>query len=184
MQLETAVGEISLAEENLRVTLAACARVQSWLNVSGSAQALERIFPCGLPPPPLADDGTQPDSYTAEGVAALRPFVMVWSDENNGSRLARVAHPNTIDAAGMLYAAFEMNVPPELRGFAAALDRKFKNDLGVIGTELLTFSTGPYLVADKLHIQGPWRVHPDDEESQGDHLLATMQILYGTGRVA
>jgi hypothetical protein len=182
MQLADPIGEISLAEENLRITLAACARVLTWLNVSSSAAALERIFPCGVPAPPVTVDGVQPDAYTVDEITSLRPFILVWSDENNGLVLSREAAPATIDASGMLYAAFEMNVLPELRPHAAALDRQFKNDIGVIGAQLLQFYQGPYLIADKVHIQGPWRVHPDDEEGQGDHLVATMKILYGTRR--
>lgn len=184
MQLETAVGEISLAEENLRTSLAACAGCQSLLNVGSVAAALERIFPCGLPLPPLNDDGTQPDSFTPDQEAALRPYVVVYADENGGTRFARTASPDTVDAAGILKAEFYVSVPEELANNLAAIHRHFNNLFGVIAKELLSFSQGPYLIADKITVGGPWRVHPDDAEIVGDHISAMFTILYGTGRVA
>lgn len=184
MPLDAPVGGISLSEDYLRTTLANCARFRTWCGAIDVPAALARIYPCGLPEPAASPNGEIPESYTAAQLTALRPFALLWADEQAGWRTGRVAS-EAWDEAGQLYIAFEQAIDPALKRDMAGQDRRFKNDLGVIANELsvLAYQAG-YLAIDQIVVRGPWRAHPDDVKHEGDHLYANMQVTWGLGRAA
>jgi hypothetical protein len=182
MPLDAPEGGISYSEDYLRTTLANCARFRTWAGVADVPAALAKIFPCGVPEPDALPNGSIPDSYTADQLTALRPFALLWADENNGWRTGRVA-TEAWDEAGQLFIALEQAIDPALVHDRAGMDRRFKNHLGVIANELTELAyQGGFLAIDQIIVRGPWRAHPDDVKHEGDHLFAHLQVTWGLGR--
>jgi hypothetical protein len=174
--LDDAEGGITLAEENLRLTLADCARFRTWTTASDQAKALARIYIDSLPNPP-----NDADSYSADELVALRPFAIVMTARQSGYSRGRVA-TETYPEAGKMAIAFEENVPASLADDVPALERQFKNTLGVIIDEMLglAYQAG-YLAIDLITFSGPVRCLKDDAVGEGDHHFAMFEIQYGVG---
>jgi hypothetical protein len=174
--LEAAEGGITLAEENLRLTLADCARFRTWCGATNQAAALAKIFIDDLPVPP-----NDQDAYTADDIIGLRPFAILMTANQAGYSKARVA-TETYPEAGKLAIALEENVPAHLAGDVAALERQFKNTIGVIIDELLELAyQAGYLAIDLVTFHGPLRSTKDDAVGEGDHHWAILELQYGIG---
>jgi hypothetical protein len=186
MPLDEAAGEISLSEENLRVTLAACASFQALCNVTSATAALDRVHLCGLPGPQPNPDGTIPDSFKRHHLEQLRPFGLIYARPNAGTVWARTAHPNTIEAAGVLRIELERTVPADQAkpAFEPQVERQWKNFVGQIAEELLEFYTHPYLILERVQMVELWRVHPDEVHNVGDFQCALLEVRYNQRRVA
>lgn len=177
MPLAAAEGGITLAEEHLRLTVADCARFRTWaLNAPDQAAALSRIYIDGIPDHPIDQD-----AYTLEQMQALRPFAIVTTANQNGFSKGRIA-TETYAELGRLAVAFEENVPANVARDVAALERTFKNTLGVILNEMLALAYQPgYLAIDLITFHGPLRCSRDVAVAEGDHHFAYFEIQYGVG---
>lgn len=177
MPLDAAEGGITLAEENLARTLAACARFQTWCGVANETAALARIHFDALPVPE-----NQRSVLSRDQIEGLRPFALIGTNPQGGYSRGRVA-TETYAEAGSLTIVLEENVPERLAHDDAAAARAFKNMLGVILGELLALAYEPtYLAIDQVTLQGPLRCHPDDVVGQGDHQFAGLAVSYGVGQ--
>jgi hypothetical protein len=123
----TATGCITKAEELLRKTLAACTTFQTWVGATTPEDAAEHIYLEALPP-----DDIYTDRVELERLIARRPFAQIWTLENDGLTISRIAAPNTVTASGVLFIRFEQNVAPEIAHDYAEVDRVFKNTIGLI----------------------------------------------------
>lgn len=76
--MTTPAGCLSLAQEYLRQTLAACATFQTLCNLDNAAHAAERIYHEGLPEP------GEGDTHTLQELQSLRPYAIVYTAEESG----------------------------------------------------------------------------------------------------
>lgn len=176
-QLPTAEGGLTAAEDNLKATLAASARFQTWANSAGNAElAAARIYIDDLPEAP----GDQ-DSYTAEQIAGLRPFAIIRTEPRAGYSKGRVGTKAYVEA-GKLHIVLEENVDPTMADDVAILERTFKNTLTVILDEMLALAYEPgYLAIDLITFHGPGRCSENEATGEGDHHFAMFEINWGIG---
>lgn len=170
MALTSPAGPISLAQELLRTTLAACKYFQTFCGVSSSAAAAARIHHEGLPPP--ANHG---DRYELDELAKLRPYACIYTDEQAGFSMR---HDSTGDhfyyrPSGVLIARFERSLPKDVRNDFAEADRRLRNLAGQImftddasnpGLADLSGKAG-YLAIEKMTFSGIF--HTPEEELTG-----------------
>lgn len=175
--LPTAEGGITLAEENLKATLAGSARFQTWaLNAPDATAAAARIYIDDLPDPP----GDQ-DSYTSDQICGLRPFAIIRTEPRAGYSKARVGTEAYVDA-GKLHIVFEENVDPSMADDVALLERTFKNTLGVILDQMLELAyQAGYLAIDLITFHGPGRCSENEATGEGDHHYAMFEVSFGVG---
>lgn len=177
MPVAAAEGGITLAEENLARTLAACARFQTWCGVASAGLALARIYFDALPLPE-----NDKSAMARDQIVGLRPFALISTNPQNGYSRGRVG-TQTYAEAGSLMVVLEENVPLALAADDAAAARAFKNTLGVILGELLELAyDATYLAIDQLTLNGPVRCHPDDVVGEGDHQFAGLAVNFGVGQ--
>lgn len=175
-QLLEAEGGITLAEENLRRTLAACAAFRTWCGVDTAEEALARVYVDDLP----ADERGLA-ARSREQLTALRPFALIDTGKQSGYTRGRVGTGTYVEA-GTLAIVLEENVPEELAGDTANLARRFKNVLGNVIDELLALAYGAgYLAIDMLTLHGPVRCTTDDVAGEGDHQFAALEVRHGVG---
>lgn len=166
MTLTAPTGPISRAESLLATSLAACAR---WRQIAGGEdEALQRIYFDALPPPP-----GRRESYRLDELQKLRPFVIVYSDEDTSLTLV---HRSTgsqrrhYHDSGALKFYVERDVLPEIALHPSEVDRRMKNDCGALMEELLALSgQAGYLAIVELSGSGPMRSHPDELPTRGDY---------------
>lgn len=172
-----AEGSITLAEQDLANTLADCHAFQAWAGVASQAAALERIYFDGLPAP---DNGRE--TYTADELAALRPYAVIWTDEEEGFRRKQVAAGAGFyfEDSGRLHLELVQEIAAADQADLSASDRKFKNALGLILDELAELAgQGGYLTATSFATKGPLRPHPDSEDGEGPWQWAKLVIDWG-----
>lgn len=183
MALEDAAGGISIAEQLLAQTVAACTQ---WIADTGSAdatEALSHIYFDALPP---SDDG---DSFTREELIALRPYCIVATNPENGYSWGRIAAEGW-DDSGSLILIFEYNTPEELAQDNQALMRWFKNKLGnimrpddsvltdYVGISQLAHQ-GAYHASTKIRVGVIGRADQLQYETEGDYVLAMLYVDWG-----
>lgn len=175
--LPTAEGGITLAEENLKATLAGCARFQTWAKSAGNAAlAAQRIYIDDLPDAP----GDQ-DSYTSEQICGLRPFAIIRTEPRAGYSQGRIGTEAYVEA-GKLHIILEENVEESMADDVALLERTFKNTLGVILREMLELAYQPgYLAIDLITFHGPGRCSENEATGEGDHHFAMFEVSWGVG---
>lgn len=172
-----AEGAITLAEQDLATTLADCHAFQAWAGVASREDALARIYFDGLPSP---DNGRE--SYTADELAELRPYAVIWTDEEDGFRRKMVSGGAgfLFDDSGRLHLELVQEIAVADQADLAAADRKFKNSLGLILDDLAELAgQGGYLTATSFVTKGPLRPHPDAEEGEGPWQWAKLVIDWG-----
>lgn len=169
----TAAGPISLAQQNLRVTLADCATWRTWVGAVDQAQALARIHLIGLPP---ADD----DVYTRVELESDRPYALVWMNPEGGFSTAidSVGASRNYADSGVLMLTLADDVPREVSKNLADADLRFNNNVGQIIGEMKALSgTSPYLAFDMLAVErGPYRALLDAVSGQGDWIGMDLRL--------
>lgn len=184
----TAEGSLTLAEENLARTWADCARWQSIVAAKDeidpeaitTEQALARIYIDALPSP-RDDDDNLLETFTAEQLAALRPFILIGQPPRSSYRAERVATDTYADA-GSFVSLFEFSVDAEDREDLSEAFRKIKNDLGVMLDQAKELSYLPgYLAIDRFQVDGPFRCEDDDVNQLGDHVFALVTTFWNGG---
>ena len=179
----TAVGCITKAEQLLKDTLCACSAFQEWCGAANATEAAESIYLEALPP-----DDVYRDQEEVERLIARRPFAQIWTSEQDGLTIRRIASPNTTSGTGTLYLRFERNVPEEIAHDYAEVDRTFKNVLGEIlssgdadspGLAELSSLAG-YLDWEAIIIRSWTRTQRDDIPTLGDAQMAEVEIQWGT----
>ncbi len=175
MVVTAAAGCISLAQETLRVTMANVVEFQTLVGAADAAAALGDVYHEGLPPP--ADENS--DTYTRAELEALRPYALIWTEEEQGFRLT----PDSADGfsvSGTLHCQIEHDIDPLIANDAGEVDRQHRNLIGKIIDELKPMARlGPYLAWETLTFSGPFRRHPDDIEEMGNSIASLLTFTYG-----
>ena len=177
MSLPAAEGAITLAESYLAASFAACARWQAWCGADDADEALESIYFDDLPPPPEAAK-----SYTREQLDSLRPYILIYSDEQTGVTWDHQSHSTGFGFRdnGTLKGFFEAAVDPQIAHDQQRLFRQFKNDVGVLVDELLALAgLAGYLAISTLSLYGPIRSHNDQQPGEGDYVQMMFTITWG-----
>jgi len=177
MPITAAEGAISLPEDYLAATIAACAR---WISMTGSADATaarERVYFDSLPPPP-----NDAEAYTGEQLDELRPFVMIFSDEDTGVMFDHSATDTSFNfkGSGRIKGLIEDRVDPTIAHDPQEVFRRFKNAVGMLVLQLLDKAGQPgYLAIRSIVMQGPLRCHEDIVKDEGDHVQYRFTIDWG-----
>lgn len=180
LPVTAAAGPITLAEEYLAATFAACARFQTMLGVASSAAALARCYIDSLPAP-AAVGGNVPDEYTRAQLETLRPFCLISQPPRKSYRRRRIA-TDTYAESGILQAYIEITVDSGDREDLSTAFRKFKNHVGVILTEADAFAYLPgYLAIDSYEFDGPFRCDDDEVNRSGDWMGAMLTVYWNGG---
>lgn len=186
MALATAVGPVSLAEDLLATTLADCTTVRTFLGAANAAAALARIYFGALDPP-----GSGADSLTPAELAALRPFILLWTDETAGvqldfSTLGGTDGWHLRPSRGLIVVRFEATAGS---GTPQEEERVMKNAVGTMAMSgdndnpgLVELSGRPgYMAVRRVLVRGPWRADEDEAQHFGDHFAARFDVEWGVG---
>ena len=172
-------GSLMLAQDNAKKTLADVTAFRTWAGAADQAEALDRIYHDGLPPP--ADR----EGYSKDELELYRPCALIWTEEDAGFGAEAIATSGDAfewQGRGKIVITFEQNVPPEIAEDLAEVDLRFKNSIGQIIDGLTDlFGGAGYLACLDLTMDGPFRVRPDNEPDQGDWQIARLTL--GWGRV-
>jgi len=173
-------GCISLAQDYWRKTLAGSATLQVWAGVhtdpSPATAVLERIHHEALPPP---DSGGE---YTLSELQSLRPYVIVWTEEESGFEL----NISDMDASqgfvesGSLRAELVQDVPSEIADDPAEVDLQFRNTVGQILDDMAALAgQAGYLAFTRIVASGPHRAHPEHVTDMGDFQVYELLAFWG-----
>jgi hypothetical protein len=164
--MTTPSGSISLAKQNLKVSLADCQVFRTWSGASDQAGALAHIHLEGLPKPP---DGQQ--AYTKEQLAEIRPYAIVYTAANNGFDLTVSsfgAHAEYDSKGKLFFTLFQNCTDREGDDPSSDANLEFSNFCGNLIDELAALSgLAGYTCFDRLAFQGPFWTHPQLLPSEG-----------------
>lgn len=168
---------MSLAQENLRVTLAASSAFRSLVKatgVSANAQALARIHHDALPPSRIG-----PEHSLAE-LEVYRPCALLWQDPRGGFGRRLVATNSTIDF-GVLMMRIAADVDREISENHQEAYVRFQNVIGGIIDDLVALAgQAGYLAITQISVEsGPYRTHPDEYDTVGDCQFCDLRIAWG-----
>jgi hypothetical protein len=159
-------GTISLAQNNLALSLADCARFRTWCGAANQAGALARIHINGLPKPAGGKK-----TYSLSEVEAYRPFAIVSCDPRLPIRLDRASFGDHVQysRSGKLEIELQQNAPDGLSDEPSSdANRQFENFCGELIDQLAELSGKPgYLCFDRLAAEGPYWPHKELIPTEG-----------------
>ncbi len=176
--LAAAVGRLTKAEENGRLTLADAAGFRTWCNASTQAEALARIHPDAIPGPGSARE------FTLEELRDARPYAILNLDPESG--YVREAHARESDGtyntrdSGRIEIRFEQDVPRKRAHDLQGLFRDVKNSMGQIIDDMVGLAgKAIYLNVVRYDVSGPWRSAITLHETQGDVVMFKFVLTWG-----
>ena len=186
------LGTPAVVKNALREMLAATTAFRAWDGASLTVdQAKERIYFDDLPIPAAGAD-----QHAVAVMQSFRPFAVVYFPARGGVRWDCDASPRHLRPSGRIVIYLEAGIPDDLIPSGATVEdsgeiiRRFENWIGrmVSSTDNAdaTFqslrATAGLLDYTAIDYSGPFRCHPDDVPSQGDHQYATLEIEWGARR--
>lgn len=187
MALATAAGPLAKNEDLIANTLADCAKFQDYLGVASKAAALAKIYFSALDPP-----SGDSEYHTRAELEALRPFAILWLDEEAGLDLRFTAMGGgggyeMLPAQGLCIVRLEKTVGS---GTPEEEDRAAKNEVGLIcrsgdsdNPGLVERSGTPgYAALRGIRVFGPWRTPEDQVQHDGDFFAARLELEFGVGQ--
>lgn len=179
MTLTAAEGELTVAETLLAANIAASARFQSLTGSASASAALSHIYFDALPKPASGN------VHTIAELQGKRPYALVYTDDETGLTAEHASTGVSYGyefTGGRLKFLIEKDVPQAIAEEPSEIDRRFKNDLGVIFSEVLANSgKAGYLAIERMSMNGPMRSREEVVESMGDYQQAVFDIVWGTG---
>jgi hypothetical protein len=172
-------GSISLAQENLRVTLADSATFRALVGATTRSAAAARIHHEGLPDP---GDGTE---HTLAELEALRPLAIVFTSESQGFRRRKLS-TNAFRSSGRLRLRLcrSCNAAGDA-GPTTDATKEWKNIVGKVIDELCELSlsgNSDYLAFDEVAVEwGPFAAAPELAATQG--MWQGVELSFGWGGV-
>ena len=171
-------GDLSLAGERLRSTLAGLASFQRFVGVTTADEAAAHVFLNGLPPhaPGQLD-------YSREELAHYRPWAIVWTQRTgNGFTWSNRNADGVTSTSGRLCFDLEREIPAEFAGDVAAEDTDFENHIGRIGAELAASAfSGGMPILDMNLADGPATNDPKEHPRKGRLQGVSILVVWGVG---
>jgi hypothetical protein len=183
------IGTPAIVKNAVREMLANTTAFRTWdgANLTVS-QARDRIYFDDLPVPPNGQD-----AFSAEQMAAMRPFAVVFFPVVGGVRWSCDASPRHLRPHGKVLIYLEAGIPDDLVPDGDDVEdsgeiiRRFDNWIGRMvsstdsGDVTLKSLRGTAEMLDftDLEYVGPFRAHPNDVPTQGDHQFATLELTWG-----
>jgi hypothetical protein len=172
--LDTAVGSLAKARDNLRNALAASSAFQAWVGAADAAEALERIHLSALPLPP-----PQKGEYTEAELASVLPCAIVHT----------VAFSAIHDATGSAWEythGGSINVhfigpaDSETAAYPGPCGRKFENVLGGIldDLEAIAGTSAGFAFSSAMMREEPERGHFEDLPTKADLFRADVLFTW------
>jgi len=164
--MTTPAGCLSLAEENLRLTLADATAFRTWCGAADQAAALARIYREGLPAPQHGDN------YTAEELSLYRPYAVVFTLEQAGltKTLDSISAHYEFAAQGRLKLRLYQNCPGGFNDQPTSdANIQWKNSIGQIIDGLCDLAgQAGYLACSEIRVDaGPYWAHPKKVPVEG-----------------
>lgn len=171
--MTVAAGNLSLALDLFKTTLANSSNFQTWVGAANATEALRSIYKEGLPPP---DDGRTHDLAELE---SYRPYALIATDTFARNEEA-VGSSTEFDQSGSLLLKLVRDVPVGIRGDIQEVGLTFENEVGQILDDLCTLAgVNPYLAIKSIDIPEPWyRTTEDDLDTQGDAQAVDVEVTY------
>jgi len=168
---------IQEAQNIARATLAACASFQSLVDADDATEALTHIYHDATPMP---ESGRA--EHTRAELTALRPFAIVYTEDNQGFVVEKDAMGNEDcwNASGTVHIVIYRNVPEADELNPSKVDTDFRTVMGNIASEIIRLSeTAPYLAAKKIVASGPIRTPVKELSDVGDAQGAVLTVAWG-----
>ena len=175
----TPAGEISLAQEALRDTLAAVTAFRTWTATARAATAKARIYNDGLPLPANNRATLSQDEWIG-----YRPCALVYTPETNGIRYRRDSRgtANEFITSGRLILELSQTVADADADDIAEAEVKWRNVVGQILDGLAAIAgSDEYLDISEMALVRTARASDEDIAEFGDYQLAVVEILWGEG---
>lgn len=142
-------GCISRLEEMVRLLLADCESVRTFLHVESQSEALERIHASELPEQPCEEDG----GYSLGQMRELRPLVLVYANDGTMRWTKRASNPSSTvkEFSGDVIVELERDVPAEYCNRPDWAYRAMANVSGDVAGEAIRLSgVSPYPSIDAV----------------------------------
>lgn len=172
-------GELSAAIENLRQSVAGSAAFQSLVGAADSAEALQRVHVTALPRP------TQGGKFSREELEDLRPYALIYFDENSGVTFEKDAAGESDEFGtrhGRMHLELARDVPAELANDLSAAELDWIRVVDAIIEDLMDLSgVAGHLSFNRLLTEGPGRNHPNRIPTEGDCQMMMLHFEYSGG---
>lgn len=166
-------GCLSLNQELLRTSLAACSTFQDLVGANSATAALTKIYHEGLPPP-------EGDEYTLAELRRYYPFAWVGQSADEGFVKDARGDGQFFVESGTLWLHIRREVPESLELDQAAADLEWKNIVGTIIDELCTLAgQGNYLCFHRVTVAGLYRNTRDAYSAQGQCQAVDLEFTWG-----
>ena len=173
---ETPTSSLAKSYDYLRHALAASSTWQAWTNSDDEDEALSRIYYRAVP------ENLLPGDWTADQLAALRPFALIILDPNEGylRRVSAVGSAFEFDEAASMVLHVAENYPSRLD--AADAEIWFLNKIGGVLDDLCggiagdSTSTGRLAISSVRMPLGPERTAEEDLQQFGDAFMVDLLI--------
>ena len=171
----TPSGEIALAMEYLRQSVAASATFQAWAGAINAAAAVSHVHIVALPMPSDLEVG-----YTLEEMQSYRPYVLIGTENRRGFRMDSDSYDG-YRPSGALTLWLEADVSESYASWLADPEVDFLNKLGVMLAEMwLLRNTAGYLQVRNIALsEGPYRSEEDVRPMYGDTMAAELRVEWG-----
>ena len=177
--MTAASGPISIAQEALRTTLAACSAFRTWVSADDATAALKRIHHFTLPTPAAGEGG----EYELLELKALRPYAVCFTAARQGFRygLAAVGNGFEFRGSGRLELRLVQNAPHGILEPTAEADLLFRNTIGDILDDMCELAgTGGYLAFNNIAIEdGPYWPGAAQRTAQGLWQAVELSLDWG-----
>jgi hypothetical protein len=171
--MATREGPTSIAQANLEASLADSTNFRTWAGAADQAAALARIYHDGIPRSIAAD------SHTLAQVQSLRPYVIVWTENDESERDAVSNGPDRSDS-GELGMMFVQDIDPGDVNDIQEAGRKLMNAMGTIRVDLFNLAGDGHIVPSRIGMPQPWtHTGENDEPAVGDALIAIQMMDWG-----
>jgi hypothetical protein len=140
----------------------------------------------------MIDDEERDGTFSLNEITDRRPYVLIWTPEENAFRIDVIASPCTPNPSGTLSVRLIDNVPSELGTNYAEAYRRFLNTVGLILhsgephnpglMELLHDSRYDSLPIQSIRLAVHGRSSSDEQPTMGDWHGCELEVVWGANQ--
>lgn len=162
-----------LAQDHLVESLANSAEFQSFVGAANATESKNSIYQDILPDP--AGDN---DEFDAADLNTQRPYAIIYTDETLAGYIYNRDATGCWTGSGVLGFKLERAIPGT--GTASSWDADFRNIGGKIIREIAEQAeTAGRLAAQRIQMQGPFRIVEEAAQELGDFQWLQFQVFWG-----